>query len=575
MRRPPSRFSGASSLLIGAAVVVVATVVVGPAAAFAEDPTPTPSVSSSAGAADPYISAATPGEAVCTLSSTALDQITGMVATDKGIYVVEGGDGADPATVVIHTVDATNCQSTSKNYGFNPIDPEDLALGANNTLWVGDFGDNTLGSGPARDTVALEKVTIGGTKAAVPYRLTYAKGGKFDAEAMLLDKDDLPIIFTQEGGKAGIYKANKALVPDTRSNLPVLEKVGDFTPQKTGTANQMGVVGQSLVTGAAKSPDGKSVVIRTRSDAYEFTVGEDGDVVKAIIEGKPVITRLPNEPQGEAISYSADGSKFLTISVKPKGATGNPKLLSYTRHVPDLAEEPTAGDELPAAPGAGQSWFDKLSFSELTRIVAAVGVVGLVLAISGIVGIRRARKRRREEEDEYDYDDYDDDPRGRGRRGRGGRDREDEHSFSGLRDSRYADGYDQYGGGYADAGYGSNGYAGNGYGGGYADAGYGGAHAGQAHGADAYGGAQYGADPYGQQYAAPQYGAPQYGDQSQYGAPQADYGAYGGQQPAADYGGQQHYGADYGGQAQGQHGSQYGGYGYEEDFDPMQDPRRR
>jgi len=572
MRRPPSRFSGASSLLIGAAVVVVATVVVGPAAAFAEDPTPTPSASSSAGAgaADPYISAATPGEAGCAVPST-LDEITGMVATDKGTYVVEGGDREDPSAVKITLLDAT-CAATTKTYtgGINPRDPEDLAIGSDGTLYIADIGDNPVGGSPERERIAVEKAPAAGGKATI-YRMVYPNAGKFDAEAMLLDKDDVPIIFTQEGGKAGIYKPTKALVPDITSNLPLMEKVGVFTPQKTGTANQMGVVGQSLVTGAAKSPDGKSVVIRTRSDAYEFTVGEDGDIVTAITEGKPVITRLPNEPQGEAISYSADGTKFVTISVKPKGATANPKLLSYTRHVPDLGVDPGGpGDELPAAPGAGQSWFDRLSFSELTRIVAAVGVVGLVLAISGIVGIRRARKRRREEEDEYDYDDYDDDPRGRGRRGRGGRDREDEHSFSGLRDPQYAEAYDQYGGGYADAGYGSNGYAGNGYGGGYADQGYGGAHSGQAHGANAYGGAQYGADPYGQQY-----GAPQYGDQPQYSAPQADYGAYGGQQPGADYGGQQNYGADYGGQAQGQHGGQYGGYGYEEDFDPMQDPRRR
>ena len=575
MRRPPSRFSGASSLLIGAAVVVVATVLVGPAAAFAEDPSPTPSTSSSAGAADPYISAATPGEAGCAVPST-LDEITGMVATDKGVYVVEGGDREDPSAVKITLLDAT-CKATTKTYtgGINPRDPEDLAIGSDGTLVIADIGDNPASGSPERERIAIEKAPAAGGKATI-YRMVYPNAGKFDAEAMLLDKDDLPIILTQEGGKAGIYKPTKALVPDITSNLPALEKVGDFKPQQTGTANQMGVVGQSLVTGAAKSPDGKSVVIRTRSDAYEFTVGEDGDIVKAITEGKPVITRLPNEPQGEAISYSPDGTKFLTVSVKPKGATASPKLLSYTRHEPALDEEPTAGDELPSAPGAGQSWFDKLSFSELTRIVAAVGVVGLVLAISGIVGIRRARKRRREEEDEYDYDDYDDDPRGRGRRGRGGRDREDEHSFSGLRDSQYADGYDQYGGGYADAGYGSNGYAGNGYGGGYADAGYGGAQGGQANDANAYGGAQYGADPYGQQYGSPQYGSPQYGDQSQYSAPQADYGAYGGQQPGADYGGQQHYGADYGGQAHGQPGGQYGGgYGYEEDFDPMQDPRRR
>ncbi len=557
MRRHPPGFAGASSLLFGAAVAVIAAVVaVIPAtAAFAEDLTPTPSASAGAGGeADPNISAATPGTAGCAVPST-LDEITGMVATDQGIYVVEGGDREDPSAVRITLLDQA-CKATTKTYtgGINPRDPEDLALGSDGSLVIADIGDNPASGSPERERIAVEKAPAAGGKATI-YRMVYPSGGKFDAEAMLLDKDDVPIIFTQEGNKSGIYKPTKALVPDITSNLPALQKVGDFTPKRTGTENQMGVVGQSLVTGAAKSPDGKLVVIRTRSDAYEFTVGDDGDIVKAITEGTPMITRLPNEPQGEAISYTADGTKFVTVSVKPSGAAEAPKLLTYTRHVPALPEDPGAED-LPQAPGSGQSWFDKLSFSELTRIVAAVGVVGLVLAIAGIVGIRRARRRRREEEYD-DYDDYDD-PRGRGRRGRGGRGYDDEHSFSGLRDSQYG-GYDQQGG-YADAGYGGNGY------GGYSDSGFGGQ---RGYGGNAYGG-QPGADAY-DQYGGQQYGGqPQYGDQQYGGAPPADYGAYGDQyggQQYGDYGGQQHYGADYN-QAQ-------SGYGYEDDFDPMQDPRRR
>ena len=73
------------------------------------------------------------------------------------------------------------------------------------------------------------------------------------------------------------------------------------------------------MTGAAKSPDGKKVVIRTASDAYEFEVGEDGDIAKAIVEGTPVVTPLPNEPAGGAIAYSLDGTKFLTLSAKGAG----------------------------------------------------------------------------------------------------------------------------------------------------------------------------------------------------------------------------------------------------------------
>jgi hypothetical protein len=545
-----------------AVMATVAVVGLGPAVALAEE-APTPGPETTEGTeetggesdAEGLIGPATAGEAICTLSDAKLDAISGMVVTEAGIYAVEAGD---TSAVTIFTVNAADCTSKSTNYTFNPVDPQDLALGSDGSLWVADTGDKS-DTAPSRERIALEKVTIGTTK-ATPYRVLYPGGAKYHAEAMILDANDSPIIITQEGATAGVYKATTPLVPDVTSGLPELTKVGDFTPQATGTENPLAAIGNGLVTGAAKSPDGKKVVVRTASDAYEFEVGEDGDIANAIVTGTPVVTRLPNEPAGGAIAYSLDGEKFLTLSAKG-AATENPALLTYARHVPP----PPAPVDTPTQPEESeQGWFDQLTFSELTRIVSAVGVVGLVLAIAGIVGIRRARRRRREEEDEYDdYDDYDDGRRGRGRggRGRGGR---------GDYDQGYGDqGYDQ---GYADAGYGGNGYGGQG--GQYADAGYGGraTYGANGYGANGYGGQQqYGADPYGQ----PQYGGQQgYDDQGyadQYGGQQG----YGGDQ----YAGQQGYGGDqYGGAGQqgyGGAGGQYGGYGYEEDFDPMQDPRRR
>jgi hypothetical protein len=551
-----------SLLFCAATAVMTAGFTIGPAvAALAAEPTPTPGTSASAsagaGATGPKIGPATPGQPGCALPDD-LDEVTGMVATDSGIYVVEGGDREDPFQVTISLLDAA-CKSTDTNYtgNVNPRDPEDLALGSDGSLWVADIGDNSEGQ-PSRERIAVEKAPVGGGKATI-YRFQYPGGALYDAEAMILDKGDIPIIFAHEpGGKTGIYKPSAALQPDIESDLPQLARIGEFTPAKTNTPNPQTLVGQSLVTGGAKSLDGKHVVIRTMSDAYEYAVGADGDVAKAITTGTPVVTPLPNEPMGEAISYTADGTKFVTLSVKPDDAQAMPTLLTYTRYVPP--PDPTQEAQAPVDEGADSGGFlQKLSFSELTRIVAAVGVVGLVLAIAGIIGIRRARKRRREEEEDDYYDDYDDEPRPRRGRGRG-RGRDDD--YGGPREPAYSSGYDDQGG-YGDAGYDNSyagGYGANGYGGG----GYEGDYAG-AQGANGYGGDQYG----GGQYSGAGYGADQYGGQ-QYGADQ-----YGGQQYGADQYGAQPYGGDqYGGQQYGGQG-QYGGYGYEEDFDPMQDPRRR
>ncbi len=59
-----------------------------------------------------------------------------------------------------------------------------------------------------------------------------------------------------------------------------------------------------MITGAAVSPDRSRVVLRTYAEAYEWDV-TDGDVVKAITSGVPRVTPLPDEPQGEAIAYTA------------------------------------------------------------------------------------------------------------------------------------------------------------------------------------------------------------------------------------------------------------------------------
>jgi hypothetical protein len=463
---------------------------------------------------------------------SAIKKVTGMVATDKGIFVVEGNDTDQ---VTFNLLDA-NCKAELNIFsGANPRDPQDLAMASDGSVVVADIGD-TDGGAPSRERIAIETALPDGNTAKT-FRFQYPGGAAFDAKAMVLDKGDVPIVFANEGGTTNIYKPSKALEAEITENLPQLAKIGTFTPANTNTPNPKGAAGNAQVTGAAKSPDGKHVVVRTLSDAYEYEVA-DGDVAKALTT-TPVVTPLPNEPQGEAITYSADGTKFITVSVGA-GAT----LMSWTRYVPPpVTEQPVVPDETVTDEGGGL--LASLDFNEMTRIIAAVGVVGLVLAIAGIIGIRRARRRRREEEEYDDYDDYDDDPRPRRGRGRG---RDDDHGY-GVREPAYSAGYDDQGGYGADQYGAAAGYA-NGYGGGqYAE--------------------QYGAAGYGEAgYVDPAYGGQQYADTG-----------YGGQGYAADqYGGQQQYGADqYGAQQQyGDYGQgQYGGYGYEEDFDPMQDPRRR
>jgi hypothetical protein len=612
---------------VASVFALIGGLVLGPAAAAtAADPSPT------AGTDALDIGEPVAGKSVCSLGGS-LNTVSGLVATESGYAAVNDGSGGTRSNISLVFLD-DKCKTTSTfTNSAQPRDPEDLALGKDGkTVWVADFGDDNKD----RPTIALWKVPANHSSAASRYRLSYPDG-KHNAEAILLDADDTPIVLTKDGGTAKLYKPTAKLVANNETGLP-LKKVGEFKPAKTDTENQMSVLGNQ-VTGAARSPDGTKVVIRTYADAYEFDVA-DGDVVKAVTTGKPRITRLPNEPDGSAITYSADGSQFYTVSKVAADSDSKPKILSYAPHVTKAAEPtkaPAAGGG-GTSPGSGLSWFDKLSPSDLTRIAAAVGAVGLALAIAGIVGIRRARRRRREEQDD-DYDDYDegydDAPPRRG----GG-----QAMPPAPRDPRYADGYDEfdpyaapagvpagqrggtYGGqagydaqgygadgqpyaaqagydqagyaaqqGYDQAGYGAQqGYDQAGYGAqqgydqaGYAQAGYDQAGYAQA-GYDQAGYAQagYGQAPgyeaqgyAGQGYDQAGYGAaPGYDEAGQYGAAQPPYGA---DQYGQQYGGQPGYDA---GQYAGQpgadpYGQQYGGQPgpdpYGEGYDPQYDPRRR
>jgi hypothetical protein len=337
---------------------------------------------------------------MCTIGDSGLTEITGMVANTGGIYVVQGGSKQRPQSVVLSTVNPSTCAVTSKDYGFLPIDPQDLTMGSDGALWIADIGQ---GVGPVNQRIrlALERVTLGSSDPAVPYRVLYPPEGKFQAEAMLLDAHDQPIIIAQQSGKGVLYTPTQPLVPNTESKLPTLQKVGEFVPAETGTPNPQGAAGQSLVTGAARSPDGSRVVIRTTSDAYEFIVGADGDIIKAITSGTPLITPLPNEEHGAAITYSADGDMFLTLS-----AVSKPVLRSYKPYRPAPPTATATGTPEAATPvtiaASQSSTGGGFTAGRQTQLLAAAGVV--VLAIVAILIFRRGRRRRVEEDDEdHDY----------------------------------------------------------------------------------------------------------------------------------------------------------------------------
>jgi hypothetical protein len=127
------------------------------------------------------------------------------------------------------------------------------------------------------------------------------------------------------------------------------------------------------------------VALRTYTDALEWDV-TNGDVLSAL-KGKPRTTGLPNEPFGEAISYSPDGKFFYTVS----DMNGDHDTANYIMQYTPATTVAVAAKS--AASGPTTHWYSNLTLNQITLMVGGVGLIGLILVGVGVLGITRSRKR--------------------------------------------------------------------------------------------------------------------------------------------------------------------------------------
>jgi len=330
-----------------------------------------------------------PGEPVCQLTDPRLLEVSGLVAFDDGYAVVNDGTLFGDRVGVFFL--DQSCQVVRQvGYPSPPRDPEELAWDReNDVLWVGDTGDNfeTTGQQP-RPSVAFWRIDLASDQPPVIHRFTYPDRPR-DAEALLLDADGTPIIVSKDvSGTAELFVPEE-LRPSTGPDDTVpLAPAGEVTLPETETDHRLGPAARQVVTGAANSPDGSRVVLRSYTDAFEYDV-TDGDVVAELTTGAPRITPLPDEPLGEAIAYSPDGARFLTVSEVPEGEQTPPTMLAYTPTAP-APEPPTEPPPAESASGGGGGFFTDLQ--DIINVIAAAGVIGVLLVAAGVFGIIRARR---------------------------------------------------------------------------------------------------------------------------------------------------------------------------------------
>ncbi|MET7750483.1 hypothetical protein [Micromonospora sp. NPDC005367] len=324
--------------------------------------------------------AAAPGEPTCAVRDSRLTELSGMVATDDGYVMIN--DGAEnEARRRIFFLDRDCAVVRAVPYPTRPLDTEDLAVGADGTVWVADVGDNDR----SRETIAVWKLAPGADR-PVLHRMRYPDG-PHDAEAMLVTGDGRPVVVTKFS--ANLYAPTGELRPG--ATVP-LAKVGQVKLPASTTSNPYGLLGRSVITGAATAPDGRRVVLRTYADAFEFDVA-GGDVIAALTGGTPRATPLPDEPQGESISYSPDGRALLTVSETAGQPAGTrPTVLRYPLAAPAPSGSPARTPEpTGATPVQRSAERADRDISVVSGAAMAAGALGVLLIVVALVA--RARRR--------------------------------------------------------------------------------------------------------------------------------------------------------------------------------------
>jgi hypothetical protein len=282
-------------------------------------------------------SQAAPGKKVCKVTDERLDELSGIVATDDGFVVINDSAQQDSRKRVFFLDRKCKVVDTVAFRGNGPRDTEDLLLSPDGkTLWIADIGDNQR----ERGTIGLWTMPADGSEKPEIHRLAYPDGAH-DAEAMLLTGDDTPVIVTKEVSQpAALYVPAAALKTDNDEGV-ALKKVGEVTvPPSDTPSNTLARLGKGTVDGGAVASGGGKVVLRTYTDALEWSVS-GGDVLAAL-KKEPRVTPLPQEPQGEAITYSPDGKYFYTVSDMQGTGDEDNYILQYTP-VAQVATKAAAG----------------------------------------------------------------------------------------------------------------------------------------------------------------------------------------------------------------------------------------
>lgn len=335
-----------------------------------------------------------------TLSDPRLSEISGLApgSVSPSVMYAEN-DSGHPAQFFALDARTGAVRGVYDVPGARNVDWEDLAVAPDAqgrpSVWLADVGDNDA----TRSAVQVYRVdeprlrsgqVVGTVDTARPdvWTLRYPDG-PVNAESLMVTPRGIGYVVTKSVlGVSTVFRmpAN----PGTATLTPV--GTMRFTP--TNAPDPFGLVGQLTATGAAISPDGTALAVRTYSSAYLWPV-RDGDVAAALTAA-PVRVTLPLQPQGESIAFA--GADLLVASE----GVGTPVYQLAAPHLGPAASAPTRtpassapGTRILAAPSgpAAPSTPDR-SKAKHPGINLGTVLILVMLVLIGGAGWLAANRRR-------------------------------------------------------------------------------------------------------------------------------------------------------------------------------------
>jgi hypothetical protein len=259
--------------------------------------------------AEPTVTPVTPGQ---------IDEASGIADSRSmpgNVWINE--DSGTPAQLTLLGYDG-KIKGRVNVPSFQNRDWEEIAIGPGpksgvNYIYIGDIGDNNSQNTFSQIYRMSEPANLQSPITDIERINFRYPDGPRDAEAMFVDPQTKDIyIISKREDKVHLY------------SLPYPQNINEVT-----VAKAFGEVPITFVTGAAISPDGAEILVRTYTQISYWKRDSGQSIADALQYGNSRLLPYRFEPQGEAVCFDKDGKGYFTISERASASSVN--LYYYAR----------------------------------------------------------------------------------------------------------------------------------------------------------------------------------------------------------------------------------------------------